>query len=387
MVLAFSSNMLCLEGGQALASSLAHLRLLSSLNLRDNKMGFGGYTAIVQCLRQHPHLKDFWLEKFCLEGHSNAVTCVAWSPDGTKVASGSDDCTIKIWNALTAELITTLQDHSSFVLSVVWSPDGAKLLSGGFGAGGVGTPGELLVCDGVSGRKILDLNNEEHIDVVSSATWSPDGNKIASAAWDDTVKIWNALTGQLLMTLEGHSHWVHCVVWSPDGSKVASAAWDETCKIWDALTGELITTLKGHSRYVECVAWSPDGTKIGSASHDKSVKIWDALTGALISTLTGHTGVVLSLQWCPDGTKVASASHDKTAIVWDPISGEQIATLIGHTGPLRGVAWMQTDVSGHSDAVTRTRVSMLVTGSDDMTLILWDGQPGQELSQFRGHES
>ena len=158
-----------------------------------------------------------------LKGHSDWVYSVAYSPDGTKIVSGSDDKTIKIWDANTGQCLKTLEGHSNRVFSVAYSPDGTKIISG---------------------------------------------------SEDKTIKIWDANTGQCLQTLEVHSNWVSSVAYSPDGTKIISGSYDNTVKIWDANTGECLKTLEGHSDCVHSVSYSPDGKKIISVSDDGTIKIW-----------------------------------------------------------------------------------------------------------------
>ena len=113
-----------------------------------------------------------------------------------------------------------------------------------------------------------------HSSFVYSVSYSPDGTKIVSGSLDNTVKIWDANTGQCLKTLEGHSETVNSVAYSTDGTKIISGSGDETVKIWDANTGECLETLEGHSKGVYSVAFSPDGKRIISGSSDETIKIW-----------------------------------------------------------------------------------------------------------------
>ena len=119
-----------------------------------------------------------------------------------------------------------------------------------------------------------------------------------------------------LKTLEGHSNYVRSVAYSPDGTKIISGSEDNTIKIWDANTGECLKTLEGHSNYVNSVAFSPDGTKIISGSNDDTIKIWDANTGECLKTLEGHSDNVRSVAYSPDGTKIISGSYDNTIMIW-----------------------------------------------------------------------
>jgi serine/threonine protein kinase len=195
-----------------------------------------------------------------LEGHTGNVRSVAWSPDGTTLASGSRDETVKLWNK-DGTLLRTLEGHTHWVRSVAWSPDGTTLASG---------------------------------------------------SWDNTVKLWNK-DGTLLRTLEGHTHWVLSVTWSPDGTTLASGSYDKTVKLWNK-DGTLLRTLEGHTHWVLSVAWSPDGTTLASGSY-KEVKLWNK-DATLLRTLEGHSNDVWSVAWSPDGTTLASGSEDGTIRLW-----------------------------------------------------------------------
>ena len=211
-----------------------------------------------------------------LEGHSGAVSSVIFSHDSTRLASASDDKTVKIWDATTGACIATLEGHSNIVNSVVFSHDSTRL---------------------------------------------------ASASDDETVKIWDATTGACIETLEGHSDRVFSVVFSPDSHRLASASDDRTVQIWDATTGACIATLEGHTKSVNSVVFSHDSTQLASASDDETFKIWDASTGACVGTLVSHGEIVNSVVFSHDSTRLASASYDKTVKIWDGTNGAYIATI------------------------------------------------------------
>jgi hypothetical protein len=154
---------------------------------------------------------------------------------------------------------------------------------------------------------------QQHGGYVSSVSWSPDGKTLASGSEDKTVKLWEAATGKLLATFEGHTDPVYSVSWSPDGKTLASGSGD-TVKLWEAATGKLLATFKDS---VSSVSWSPDGKTLASGSGDKTVKLWEAATGKLLATFEGHTDYVSSVSWSPDGKTLASGSWDKTVKLWE----------------------------------------------------------------------
>ena len=232
-----------------------------------------------------------------LQGHTRDVFSVAWSPDGTTLASGSGDDTVKLWNAADGTLLRTLQGHTDWVNSVAWSPDGTTLASGSFDE-------TVKLWNAADGTLLRTLQG--HTGWVRSVAWSPDGTTLASGSSDETVKLWNAADGTLFRTLQGHTRDVRSVAWSPDGTTLASGSWDNTVKLWNAADGTLLRTLQGHTDNVWSVAWSPDGTTLASGSFDETVKLWKK-DGTLLRTLQGHTSSVWSVAWSPDGTTLASA--------------------------------------------------------------------------------
>jgi DNA-binding beta-propeller fold protein YncE len=225
---------------------------------------------------------------------------------------------VKVWDAATGQEIRTLTGHAGFVTSVAYSPDGRRLASAGF----VQT---VKVWDAGTWQEILTLRG--HTNSVYSVAYSPDGRRLASASLDRTVQLWDTATGQEIRTLTGHMNSICSVAFSPDGQRLASASEDGTVKLWDAATGQEIRTLTGHTNSVCSVAFSPDGRRLASASWDRTVKLWDAGTWQEILTLKGHTNLVRSVAFSLDGQRLASASDDQTVKHWDatPLTPESRA--------------------------------------------------------------
>jgi WD40 repeat protein len=146
---------------------------------------------------------------------------------------------------------------------------------------------------------------EAHKLEVLCVAFSPDGETLASAGRDDTIKLWEVKTERLTATLKGHSGEIWCVTFSPDGKMLASAG-PKTVRVWDAKSGKNTATCRGHTDGICWVCFSPDGKTLASAGADKSIKLWDAKTGQNLATLTGHVGAVISVAFSPDGKTLAS---------------------------------------------------------------------------------
>ncbi len=302
-------------------------------------------------------------ELYSFKRHASFVTSVAFSPDGQRLASGSDDKTVKIWDSAIGKELFTLRGHTGQVWSVAFSPDGQRLASGC-------EDGTVKIWDSASGKELFGLKG--HAVVVRSVAFSPEGQRLASGSNDKTVKIWDSATGKELFALRGHAGEVTSVAFSPDGKRLASAGWDQTIKIWDSATGKELFDLKGHAGGVLSLAFSPDGQRLASGSIDQTVKIWDSATGKELIALKGHAAGVLSLAFAPDGQRLASASYDQTVKIWDSAIGKEVFALKGHAAGVLSLAFSPDG-------------QRLASGSIDQTLKIWDSATGKELFNLKGH--
>ncbi len=301
---------------------------------------------------------------FTYTGHSDAVYDVAWSPDGTRLASCSKDKTVQVWDAIDGSHVFTYRGHTADVYTVAWSPDGTRLAS-------CSKDKTVQVWDAVGGDSVATdgshvFTYRGHKDQVISVAWSPDGTRLVSGGGnlpgeqdqnnktsDNTVQVWDAIDGSHVFTYRGHTDGVQAVVWSPDGKRIASASLDKTVQVWDAVGGDSVAadgghvfTYRGHYDVVKTVAWSPDGRRIASGSGDKTVQVWDAVGGDSVAadgghvfTYTGHIDWVNAVAWSPDGKRIASGSSDWTAQVWDVANGGHVFVYNGHPASVYTVVW------------------------------------------------
>ncbi|KAL4734024.1 hypothetical protein BDV11DRAFT_175153 [Aspergillus similis] len=344
---------------------------IAPLQLYASGLIFAPKTAIIRRVFQRelpdwidrgPEVEENWSSELqTLEGHSDWVLSVAFSPDGRLLASGSVDRNIKLWDPATGTLKHTLEGHSDWVQSVAFSSDGRLLASH--------SRDEIIkLWDPASG--VLKHTLAGHSDWVQSVAFSPNGRLLASGSRAKTIKLWDPATGALKHTLEGHSDWVLSVAFSPDGRLLASGSVDRNIKLWDPASGALKHTLEGHSDWVRSVAFSPDGRLLASHSVDKTIKLWDPATGALKHTLAGHSDWVQSIAFQPDGRLLASGSRDKTIKLWDPATDALKHTLEGHSEWVSSVAFSPDG-------------RLLASGSHDKTIKLWDPATGS-LKQTLG---
>jgi WD40 repeat protein/tRNA A-37 threonylcarbamoyl transferase component Bud32 len=259
--------------------------------------------------------------------------------------------------------VPTLRGHITTVNSVAFSPDGQCLAS-------ASSDRTVKLWETATGKELRTLKG--NTGPVYGVAFSPDGQRLASASADQTVKLWETATGKVLLTLKGHTSTVYSVAFSPDGQRLASAGFDRTVKLWETATGKELRTFDGHNGVVNSVAFSPDGQRLASASADQTVKLWETATGKVLLTLKGHTSTVYSVAFSPDGQRLTSAGYDRTVELWETATGKELRTFKGHTGMVGSVAFSPDG-------------QCLASASSDRTVKLWETATGKELRTFKGH--
>jgi WD40 repeat protein len=283
-----------------------------------------------------------------LAGHGSRVNGVAFSPDGTLLATVSTDKTARVWKVVGGDCVKTLTGHGGWVQGVAFSPEGTLLAT-------ASTDKTARLWGVVSGDCARTVTG--HADWVQGVAFSPDGTLLATASTDKTARLWGVVSGDCARTVTGHADWVQGVAFSPDGTLLATAS-DKTTRLWDVAGGALMRTLTGHTDNVSGMAFSPDGTMVATAGADRTARVWELASGDCLRTLTGHTDAVLDVTFSPDGTMLATASADRTARVWEAVSGGCLRTLTGHADNVSGVAFSPDG-------------ALLATASYDRTARLW----------------
>ena len=276
-----------------------------------------------------------------ITGHTDAVASVTFSPDGTTLATRSWDKTIRLWDATTGQLRHTLIGH------------------------------------------------QDDVDVV---VFGPDGRTLASGSQDDTVRLWDAVTGEHIKTLRGHHSYLISLAFSPDGSILASGSEDDSIRLWDAVTGGHITTLREHEAGVETLAFSPDGGMLASGSRDNTIRLWDVETHEVLHTITEHEDDVWTVAFSPDGKTLASGGGD-TVSLWDVTTAERQQTFVKPIDPetvVEDPEASEGDAPAENPANATSLVfspdgAILVSGSYDATIRLWDIGTGEQLETLQGH--
>ena len=289
--------------------------------------------------------------KAILAGHTSAIIAVAFSPDGTTIATGSSDNSIRLWDSNTGEHIKTLEGHTDALHSVAFSPDGKTLISGDQAR-------SLLVWDLDSGKVLKTL---KHSWVVKTVDFSPDGKTFASGDWfgGPSLKLWNTDGNELVHELQAGK--VNDITFSSDGKYLASGSLnDENVRVWDPDTGELLHTFstgmehvlgvvfvdkgstlvcggsggiqiwdvklekrlkkfpkQGDPDQVECLALNPDGRLLAAGKKNSKIHLWDLKTAKLVDTLEGHLARVNSVAFSPDGRTLVSGGQIFDALLWE----------------------------------------------------------------------
>jgi len=306
-----------------------------------------------------------------LSGPTRKIYCAAFSPDGNRIASADGIGNVEIWHSYEKE--KTFSVSSNTVLSVCWSPDGKKIVTGD-------DDGHLKIFDVETGEELINIL--AHADGVTSVDFSSDGKTIVSGAgafpmaspldsYDNTVKLWNASSGEHICTFEGHTDGITSVSFSSDDKKILSGSRDDTIKIWDVESHDCLKTFENHTGDVNEVRWSKNCDMILSCSDDATIKIWNVETGDVIHEFEDDYDV-MSVAWSNDDKMVVSGSEGCKLKIWEVESETLADEFSGHTNYINSI-----DASPDK--------KKLVSGSSDYTVRIWDAETGECLKTLEAH--
>jgi WD40 repeat protein len=262
-------------------------------------------------------------------GFHGAISSVAFSPDGSMLASASEDHRIRLWSIGTQTLLRQLTGHQGSVKCVVFSPCSGVLASGA-------EDQTLRLWDAAKGEEVAKYRVPKG--GITSLAISADGEQLLSGGTDQVIRLWKTSNGQPLLQLPQHDR-VECVAFSPNGKMIAAGNWDRIVRAWDVATGKMVRRFSGHSGGVKSIAFSPDGSLLASGSGDMTVRLWDMASGRFLRRLWGHEGVVLSVAFSPVGNLFASESSDNTIWLWDATTWRELRQLHGHLGLVSTIAF------------------------------------------------
>lgn len=297
------------------------------------------------------------------EGHVGWVWSIAFNADGQILASCSSDKTIRLWDVNTGKCLKTLEEHTSSIWSIAFSADGKMLASGS-------DEPKVRLWDVSTGQCRYQLTG--HTERIRSVAFSPDGKSLASGSDDRTVRLWDVNTGECYHICNGHTDHIFSVAYSSDGVTLASGSADGSIRLWSVTGGECLKILHAHSDTVRSVAFSANAQTLVSTSDDHTIRVWQISTGQCLKILQGHTNAIWSVAFNIDNQTIVSGSSDQTVKLWNVNTGQCLKTLKGYTNSIVSIAF---NMDGRT----------LASGSTDQHVRLWDVSTGECLKTLTGH--
>ncbi len=339
-----------------------------------------------------------------LVGHSGAVKSLAYDPAGKLLASASEDASARIWNVETEETIVILAGHRRALNCVAFNADSTRLATGS-------DDSTVRVWDVSSGRQIQVMRGCEG--PVRDVCFTVGGEEVIGASEDGSIRLWSLSNDTTTTDIPDHPGLATSLDFHPNGKQLASASSDSSVRLWNLRTRRRVAELKGHGKGVTAVQYSPDGKHLASSSRDRSVIVWDTETGQSLLKFLEHEREVRDVAWRPDGKQLASCGSRGDVYLFDPFSGGDVALLAGHKGSIHALDYsadgkrlatagsdktariwnLENDqsliLSGHERPVYDVAFSsdnrFVATASADGLAILWDAATGELLYRFDQH--
>jgi len=292
-----------------------------------------------------------------VSGHGRRLTSLRFSADGRTLATCGNDGIIRLWEPRSGQYVGQLSGVSDRLVSAVFRPD-LPTIAATSAAGTVHLWRRPAPADDGAGQWSYERELRVETDNVWAEEFSPDGDLIATANDDDTVRLWYSTTGRPVLTLADHRGRVRSVAFSPDGQRLATGCDDRLARVWRIPSGEALLTLSGHTDRIYAVAFSADGSVLATVSNDGTARLWDAASGDLLHVLAGHSGRLWTGAFSPDGQLLATAGDDLVVRLWDMATGRPVAELGGHTRRVLSVTFSPDG-------------GLLASCGDDGTARLW----------------
>jgi ribosome assembly protein 4 len=337
-----------------------------------------------------------------LEGHTDSILAVQFSPDSKYLASGGGDCSVRFWDTDTETPVYTGEQHNNWVLILAFSPCGTMLASGSI-------DGTFTVWNPENGEPIT-RNIKAHGKWISSLSWKPlhldeECKNILTASKDGSFKVWDVKTQNCVLNIGAHNDSITKAIWSGENF-IYTCSQDKTVKVWDQI-GNLYHTLSGHAHWINTMTLNTEfilrtgcfdehkkifntrdemkdydikrynkvkkNDKLVTGSDDFTLMLWDPLGSTKpICRMTGHQGLVNQVQFSPDTFHIASASFDKSIKIWNGHTGEFLFNFRGHVGPVYQISWSPDS-------------RLLLSGSKDTTLKCWNIKVKRLMFELPGH--